>query len=217
MKPSQKKYINLRVAVVGIIFIIFFSIIGSRAIYLQVFCYSDLCQKATNEYIKVVTTRGKRGTIYDRNGGELAVSIDVRSVAAYPPHIKDTPTVVKTLARELNIGEGSLRQKLESRRSFVWVKRQVPPRETEAVRKFGFNGIDFIPEHQRFYTNRMLASQVIGFTGIDGRGLEGIEFYYNRYLQGKAGKSAVLKDALGRIFDKSGGRAEANEICPKKN
>ena len=62
-------------------------------------------------------------------------------------------------------------------------------------------GIEFVPERNRFYPNKTLASQAVGFTGLDGTGLEGIEFSYDDFLRGSAGKHTVFKDALGKVFD----------------
>lgn len=203
MKPDiEKRYIKIRIAVVAFFFGIAFLVIGARAFYLQVFQNSDISDRAAKEYIKVLKTQGKRGTIYDTNGKEMAVSIDVQSVAVYPPHIKDTEAVAEALERELKIDGNELIRQIESGRRFLWAKRHISPKEAKAVEQFNLPGINFIPEHSRFYPNRGLASQLIGFTGTDSRGLEGIEFFYNRELQGGTREDTVFKDALGRIFDR---------------
>ncbi|MDM8522019.1 penicillin-binding protein 2 [Desulfococcaceae bacterium HSG8] len=218
MKPAiNEKRIKLRIRSIGFLFIFLFLVIGSKAVYLQVFCYSDLFKRASDEYVRVVTTLGKRGSIYDINGREMAVSIDGRSVAVYPRHVKDSESVVNALAQELNIDRQQLNRKVESDRSFVWVKRQVTPRETQALRSLNLKGIDFIPEYSRYYPSKMLAAQVIGFTGIDGHGLEGIEFYYDRYLKGSESKFTVLKDALGRIFDRDIRSQHPDSLLPEKD
>ena len=186
---------------VGIVFSLCLSVIGARAVYLQYFCESWLSQKAADQYQKSYISRGQRGTIYDKNHREMAVSIDVASIAAYPPKIKDVPKAAKALSERLNINSGALKKKLESKKPFVWVKRQVTPKEAAAVKAVKLDGIAFRSERKRFYPNRTLAAQVIGFSGIDGQGLEGIEFSYNAFLEGDAGDFKVLKDALGRRFD----------------
>jgi len=75
------------------------------------------------------------------------------------------------------------------------------PREVSAIRKLDLDGIDFVAESKRFYPMKTLAAQVIGFCGIDGKGLEGLEYYYNRFLSGQGTKWTVFKDALGRSFN----------------
>ena len=131
----------------------------------------------------------------------MAVSIDVTSIAAYPPRIEDVRAAAKSLAKILKINLKALQGRLSSEKKFVWVKRHAAPKETLAVRNLNIAGIDFITEHKRFYPNKTLAAQVLGFTNIDDIGLEGIEFYYNNYLQGASGSFTVIKDALGRGFE----------------
>ena len=201
MKSIEKKYIRLRVIIVGSIFSLFFTAICAKAVYLQVFRGPWLSQKAANEYEISCRSYGKRGTIYDTNLKELAISIDVTSITAYPPKIKNARATAKSLCRVLKINRKSLVRKLASNKKFVWVKRKTTPKEAEAVRNLKIAGIDFMSEHKRFYPNKTLAAQMLGFTDIDDNGLEGIEFYYNSHLQGAASKYTVLKDALGRSFD----------------
>ena len=201
MKPVQTKHIRLRVIIVGSIFSLFFTAIGAKAVYLQIFRGPWLSEKATNQYEVSLKSFGKRGTIYDTNLRELARSIDITSIAAHPQKIKNAQVVARSLAKVLKINRKSLVRKLSSDKKFVWIKRKVTPKETESVRNLKIAGIDFIPEHKRFYPNKTLAAQILGFTDIDDHGLEGIEFYYDASLQGATSKYTVLKDALGRGFD----------------
>lgn len=200
MKPSEKKYIKIRIFLVGLMFSIFLALIGTKAVYLQVFCGSWLSERASNQYERSFACRGKRGSIYDSNQREVAVSIDVTSIAAYPKNVKDVPSTAKSLAKSLKIDPGQLTKKLTAKRSFVWIKRHVTPNEAKEVRVLKLPGIDFFPEHKRFYPMKTLFAQVVGFSGMDGRGLEGIEFYYDSYLKGADYQLTVLKDALGRGF-----------------
>ncbi|MDL1964624.1 MAG: penicillin-binding protein 2 [Deltaproteobacteria bacterium] len=201
MKPVGKKHIKLRIVLIGFIFSIFLSVIGARAFYLQVFCSSWLSEKAANQYEKSLIFQGKRGTIYDANHREMALTIDVASIVAYPPNIEDPEVTSRALGNTLKIDINSLKRKLTSDRSFVWIKRKVTPKQLQQVKVLDLKGIDFISEHERFYPNKTLAAQVLGFSGIDGHGLEGIEYYYDSYLKGSACKSTVLKDAFKRGFD----------------
>lgn len=201
MTPVEKKHIRLRVIIIGSIFSLFFTAIFAKAVYLQLFRGPWLSQKAATQYKVSCRSYGKRGTIYDTNLKELAISIDVTSITAHPPKIKNAQATAKLLSKVLKINRKSLVRKLASNKKFVWIKRKATPKETEAARNLKIAGIDFLTEHKRFYPNKMLAAQMLGFTDIDDRGLEGIEFYYNEYLQGVASKYTVLKDALGRSFD----------------
>ena len=201
MKPVEKKKIRFRIIIIGSFFSVFFTIIGAKAVYLQIFCGPWLSQKAANQYEASFKSSEKRGTIYDTNLKEMAVSVDVTSIAAHPRQIKDARAMAKSLAGILKIDSKELIKKLSSDKKFVWIKRRVTPKETEAVRNLKITGIDFIPEHNRFYPNKMLSAQTLGFTNIDDHGIEGIEFYYDAHLRGPTSKFTVLKDALGRGFD----------------
>ncbi|MBW1746723.1 MAG: penicillin-binding protein 2 [Deltaproteobacteria bacterium] len=201
MKSIKKNHIKLRTILIGFIFSIFLSAIGARAFYLQVFCSSWLSRKAANQYEKSLIFHGKRGTIYDTNHREMALSIDVTSIVAYPPNIEEPAATSKALNKTLKIDLNSLKQRLTSDRSFVWVKRKVTPKEVKDVKALDLKGIDFISEHERFYPNKTLAAQMLGFSGTDGHGLEGIEYYYDTYLKGSTCSFTVLKDAFKRGFD----------------
>ena len=197
----EKKYIKIRQILVGIIFLVTFAIIGARAVQVQVFDGPWLSKKASDQYEKSFTAAGKRGIIYDRNFRELAVSIEVTSIAAYPKQIKHAGATAKVLAKALDIHSSKIKQKLTSKKSFVWIKRQTTPKETQAVQVLQLKGLEFIPEYNRFYPNTTLAAQALGFTGLDGDGLEGIEFFYNRNLKAANSIYTVFKDANGNGFN----------------
>jgi cell division protein FtsI (penicillin-binding protein 3) len=197
----KEKYIKLRVLIVGLVFIILFGVIGAKAVHLQVYRSPWLAQKASNQYEKSLKSSGKRGTIYDRNLREMAVSIDVTSIAVRPAKIKQPNSASRALAKALKTDRRKIKKKLKSKSPFVWVKRQASPKETAAVQALGLDGIEFVPERNRFYPNKTLASHALGFTGLDGYGLEGIEFSYDRYLRGSDNSFTVFKDALGKVFN----------------
>jgi cell division protein FtsI (penicillin-binding protein 3) len=196
----EKKYINIRAALVGVIFTAVFAVIGARAIQVQVYDGPWLAKKASDQYEKSFTSTGKRGTIYDRNFREMAVSIEVTSIAAYQNQIKDLNGTAKALAKALNMKSAKIKEKLKSKQPFVWIKRQSTPKETKAVQDLKLEGIVFIPELNRFYPGTTLAAQALGFTGLDGDGLEGLEFFYDRYLKAEADNYTVFKDARGNGF-----------------
>jgi len=209
------KYIKLRVFLIGFVFIVLFTVIGAKAFHLQVYRSPWLAQKASSQYEKSLTSSGNRGTVYDRNLREMAVTVDVASIAARPPEIKNLQSTSKALAKALRMDYRQIKQSLKSKSPFVWIKRQASPKETEAVKALELAGIEFVPERNRFYPNKTLASQALGFTGLDGYGLEGIEFAYDRYLRGSDNNFTVFKDALGKVFDekqKNDGRTDGRNI-----
>ena len=195
------KYIKLRVFLVGVTFIVLFAVIGAKAVHLQVYRSPWLAQKASNQYETSLKSSGKRGTVYDRNLREMAVTIDVTAIAARPAKIKQPKAASRALAKILKTDRRHILKKLKSKGPFVWIKRQASPKETAAVKSLDLDGIEFVPERNRFYPNKTLASQAVGFTGLDGYGLEGIEFSYDGHLRGSAGKHTVFKDALGKVFN----------------
>jgi cell division protein FtsI (penicillin-binding protein 3) len=201
----------LRAAIIGGFFMVWLAAIGFRAGYLQIYRGRWLSNKAAEQVEEKVTIYGKRGTIYDAQHQAMAVSIDTPSVAAYPGNMENKAAAAARIAKALGLKAGDVRRKLTSGRHFVWIKRQASPKEADAVRALAIKGIDFLPEHTRFYPNTTLAGQVLGFTGIDGHGLEGLEFYYDRELHGGEQTITVFKDALGRGFnaDKLAGRQQA--------
>lgn len=210
-KAEERKRLYRRLVVVGIFFSLLLSTIGAKAVYLQVLRGPWLSEVAAKQYARSVRTLPRRGTIYDSKQRELAVSIDVRSIAASPQQIADIHSTARAISPLLGLKNETLFQKLLSERKFVWVKRHVSPRMAESVKKLGVNGLSFITEYTRFYPNKDLAAQVLGFTGVDGDGLEGIEFYFDRYLKGTGSNFTVLKDALGRHFELATA-ADANTI-----
>ncbi len=200
MKSNEKRHIRFRLVLVICIFFILFTAIGARAVYLQVFRGPWLAQKAADQYERSFELAGNRGTIYDTNFTKMAVSNLATSIAAYPKQIKNARESAKELSRILKINRKALEKKLICKKPFVWIKRQSSPNETKAVKDLKLDGIGFIPEYNRFYPNKTLAAQVLGFTGTDGNGLEGIEFYYDTYLRGARGSFTILKDAFGNGF-----------------
>jgi cell division protein FtsI (penicillin-binding protein 3) len=130
----------------------------------------------------------------------MAMSIDVTSIAANPAKLGDVDQASAVLATALEMDRKTLVRRLSGSRSFVWVRRQVTPKQSAAVSELQLGGVDFLSEHKRFYPSRKLAAQVLGFTGVDGKGLEGVEYRYNEVLSGNSESTMVLKDALGRGF-----------------
>ena len=194
------KYIRLRILALGLMFTLGFAVIGGKALLLQVYDGLWLSRKATGQVEDSLRAVGKRGTIFDRRGHEMAVSIDVASIAVRPRQVKDAEATARELARVLKKKPADVKERLAGGKPFVWIKRQATPREADAVRELRLPGVEFVADSNRFYPNRTLAAHALGFTGMDGKGLEGIEFFYDRELRGTATSVKVLKDARGNDF-----------------
>ncbi len=200
-KPVIERNIRIRTLFYGLSFSSLFLIIGFKLVCLQVFEGSRLSEVAANQYERTFKSTGKRGTIFDKNLREMAISIDVTSIAVHPAQVKDKKKTARLLSKALGKNFNTLYRSLQSEKPFVWIKRQVNPTEEGKVRKLGLEGVVFKSEYSRFYPNRSLASQVIGFSGIDGHGLEGVEFSYDDQLKGQVIRQTALTDALGRRID----------------
>jgi cell division protein FtsI (penicillin-binding protein 3) len=114
--------------------------------------------------------------------------------------VKAPDAAAQGLARVLKRKPQEIKERLASRKPFVWIKRQATPKEAEAVKQLRIPGIEFVSETSRFYPNRALAAHVLGFTGMDGKGLEGVEFFYDSHLRGADTSVKVLRDAHGNGF-----------------
>jgi cell division protein FtsI (penicillin-binding protein 3) len=202
MKPNNTRHIAMRIQILGVFFCLLFAIIGLKAFHLQVFECKKLSDRAQQEYERPIVSAGKRGVIYDRNLNELAVSIHASSIAAMPSRIENVKKTAKQVAKILNLNEKELYKRLSQSTRFTWIKRQVAPQRVSAVAALDLKGIELVPEFSRFYPHKTLAAQVLGFAGIDSKGLEGIELYYNKEIEGVAQEYKIMKDALGRGFDR---------------
>ena len=198
---TQKQAETRRLHVMVAAMVLWAAVIGARLFFLHVVHSADYRQRAERQQQRTLDVSPRRGVIYDRNGNELAVSIKVDSVFAVPDEIRNLDTTARTLSSLLGISRQELRGKLESERSFVWVKRKLNGAEAAAVRKARLSGIYFQKEDRRFYPKRDLAAQVLGYVDIDEKGLGGLEYRYNNLVRGDAGRVLVMTDARGRSFN----------------
>jgi len=203
MRIKDKKWIRIRIYITGICFFLVFCLIFLRAYQLQILKGSQLSSLAKKGYTGKLTLTSQRGTIFDRNGKELALSIEVDSLYCYPKKVKNKRTTATHLARALDLDKKDVLKKLHSSRPFVWIKRKITPEEINSVKKLNITGIDFTKESRRYYPCMETGAHVIGFASQDNKGLEGIELKYNRYLEGQEARFSRIHDALGRplVFD----------------
>ncbi|MBA7634371.1 Stage V sporulation protein D [subsurface metagenome] len=175
-----------------------------RLWYLQILKTEEFQVRATRQHEKTIKLEAKRGKIYDRQGRELALSMEVDSIFAAPKEIKKKKDTAKKISSILQLEFRKINKKLHKRKSFVWLKRKVDPQEADSLRKLNLAGIYFLKESKRFYPKREIASHILGFVGIDNQGLEGIEKLYDRQIKGSPGRGVIEKDALGRqIFSRN--------------
>jgi cell division protein FtsI (penicillin-binding protein 3) len=185
---------------VGSILVVIFTLIvlEIRLYYIQIVSHRRYKRMADKQSISVIQAEFKRGTIYDRNGKELAIESEASSVYAIPDSISHREKTAKKLALSLDMSEKAIRKKMETSNPFVWLRRKIDTETAEKIKSLHLKGIEFISEGKRFYPENELASQVIGLAGLDNQGLSGIENYFDTILRGKTEKAIRRKDGFGR-------------------
>ena len=191
-----------RARVVLILLVGGFAVLAARGVYLQAVHTEFLQEKGDARYSRVLEIPATRGRILDRNGEALAVSTPVKSVWAIPGDIEANGAQRRKLAALLGVPPGELQKKLsDTSKDFVYLKRQVAPETASAVQALGLKGIHDHPEYRRYYPGGEVTAHVIGFTGVDDTGQEGIELAHQATLGGKPGSRRVIRDRLGHIVE----------------
>jgi len=207
MKPKRStKRISLardldkprwRVFIVATLLIALFAMVSVKALELQILDRERAFKIARKQHHGTSTLLPRRGKIFDRNGKELAVNIDVKSIYANPKKVTNPSETAKILSEKLNLSQKKILDRVSSDKSFVWIKRLAESESVEELQNLDITGLGYIPEPKRIYPNGHLMGQVIGITDIDSIGIEGIEYSYDRLLTGKTRKITLKRDARG--------------------
>ena len=190
--------------VVAFLTVICFMVLIGRLVFLQLVESEPYQQKAINQQLRETTVKAKRGTIYDRNLNVLAMSASVWEVSLNPTNIKDSQReiIAKTLSELLGVDEQRVLEKSQKKNYYELIKRRVEQAEADAIRAFisenKITGIVLNEDYKRYYPYGDFAATILGFTGDDHQGLNGLESYYERYLKGVDGKIVSIKNALGK-------------------
>lgn len=201
MEKNQKKQTKRRILLVQILLVGCIFLLGAKSFDVQIFKAHDLTRKAEQGYSKYLTIKGERGQILDRHFNKLGTSIDAPTITADPSQILDPARTAAGISKILNTKQAVLKAKLSRSGRFVVIARKVSPAQAKQIRNLNIQGIYLKNDSKRFYPNRNLAAQVIGFTGKNDSGLEGLEFKYNAVLEGDIVKIKVTRDGAGRILD----------------
>ncbi|MBQ3283837.1 MAG: penicillin-binding protein 2 [Atopobiaceae bacterium] len=192
-------------AILRIVELLFFALIGVvalRLVWIQVIDGPRLAERAETQRTNVAVINAKRGTIYDRNGNVLAMSVDCKTIYCNPKEVTDAPRTARVLASILGGNGSDYLETVTMDTTFVYVERQVDDTAAEDLRQAladeGLTGIYFLPDTKRIYPYGATGGQVLGVVGIDGDGLSGIELYYNDILRGVNGE---LRMELSRDGD----------------
>ena len=191
-----------RIRLLVALFAAVFAVALARATWLQAVRAPNLARLATSQQRETITLPARRGTIYDRLGTELALGEEATTVYANPKQITSPRAVAPLVARDLGLDEVAVLAALSDRsRGFVYLARKADPERAKALEARHLVGIGFYPEERRSYPQRRVGSSVVGFAGLDNRGLAGLELQYDGALSGTDGEETIVRDPFGRMLD----------------
>ncbi len=193
-----------RSRLIGLLILGGFAVLVGRSFYLQVLHNDFLQEKGESRYKRDLEISASRGRIADRNGDILAVSTPMKSVWAIPAEARLTPQQSRQLAALMEMDAKELSRKLASDKPFVFLQRQLPPEIGDKVAALKLPGIGQDREYRRYYPAGEMTAHVVGFTGVDDKGLEGVELAFQNQLLGHPGSRSVIRDRRGQIVEDVG-------------
>ena len=185
---------------IGLLFAIFLALLvvaAGRTLWLGGVQAASLQRAAVTQQVDRIDVPARRGAISDRNGIELAVAEPAADVAATPYLVEHPAKTAAALAPLLGRTQAEVLEKLGTDGGFVYLARNLPAGKAEKIKKLKIPGMSFIPSSRRDYPRKWLASQAIGGVGVDGQGLSGLEYTFEKVLGGTDGTRRIVKDALG--------------------
>lgn len=190
---------------VGLLLMGAFLALVARGFYLQVINNDFLQEKGDSRYRRDIEVSASRGKIIDRNGDMLAVSTPMKSIWAIPGDARMMQLAQKQqLAALLDMSVRELDGKIAAEKTFVFVKRQVPPETADRITALKFPGVHQEKEYRRYYPTGDMTAHIVGFTGVDDKGLEGVELAFQQSLLGHPGNRTVIRDRRGSIVEDVG-------------
>jgi cell division protein FtsI (penicillin-binding protein 3) len=191
---------NLRLYLLAGVFVLWCCAICTRLVYLQIFRYGTFEQRAQHQQQRTEEVSAPRGIIFDRNGQELAMSINVDSVFAVPSEMPKPASTISLIARITRQDPRELLARCEAAKSFCWLARKPDPEVSARIRSLNLRGVYFQKEPKRYYPKNELAAQALGYVGMDDSGLSGIEREYEKQLHGHPGEMIISVDARKKWF-----------------
>jgi cell division protein FtsI (penicillin-binding protein 3) len=204
-KSKTRPDASLRRVVFVAAFIIFWmAAISVRLVYVQVSMHDAMAERARKQQQGSLEISPERGQVSDREGRELARSIDSDSIYVAPDEVGDADTTAARLAEVLGLDEAKVFRQLNDAKAgskFVWIARRIPHEQAEQIEGMKLAGVHARKEPKRFYPNGRLAAHVLGFVGLDNNGHAGIEQFYNQKISGEGGRILLEADSLGRAYE----------------
>jgi cell division protein FtsI (penicillin-binding protein 3) len=191
---------NLRLYILAGVFVFWCATISVRLVYLQIFRYGNFEHRAQHQQQRTEEVSARRGIIYDRQGRELAMSINVDSVFAVPAEMPKPASTISLIARITKQDPRELLAKCDAAKTFCWLARKPDPEISARIRSLNLRGVYFQKESKRYYPKNELAAQVLGYVGMDDAGLSGIEREYEDQLHGRPGQMLISIDARKQWF-----------------
>ncbi len=207
IKRNSRKRISLakdlskprwKVCLIGAVILVLFGAVSVRAFKLQVLNRDRAFDVAKKQHRGLFTLLPRRGKILDMNKKELAINVDASSVYVHPGNVKNPKQLSRNLSKYLKHTQKEIVGMLLSKKPFVWIERLAEPEAVSKLKSANIEEIGFVEEPKRVYPNGHLAGQILGFTDIDSKGIEGIEYDLDSLLAGSPGKVVVKRDARGR-------------------
>ncbi len=187
-----------RAGTLGAALLLCLALLGVRLTYVQAVRSEQYAETARKQRVRKIELPARRGAVYDRNGGELAVSIPARTVYANPHQVSDPARTARVLAPLLGRSAAELETELRKDRGFVYLARRIGVVTTKKISALRLPGVGVLDEPRRLYPGGTLAAGVVGFIGTDQRGLAGVEYGYEELLGGRSGYRVLEQDPRGR-------------------
>jgi cell division protein FtsI (penicillin-binding protein 3) len=195
------RLVNRRIRLVVAVFAILFAAVLARAAWLQGVRAGTLDALAASQHREVVEIASRRGTIYDRMGRALAIGEPATTIYANPKQIRNPQDVADRVAIALGLEADDLLPLLSDRsKGFVYLKRKADPEQAALLEEQNIVGLGFLREERRAYPQGSIGSEVVGYAGIDNKGLAGLELELDDALSGSPGSENVVRDPFGRAL-----------------
>ena len=177
-----------------------FFVVAMRLADIMILNHDRLYAKARMQQLKGEDVRVRRGVIFDRQGRELAVNLDLESLYCDPAEVNAPQKSALELSAATGRPSGVMLAKLSSGGHFVWLERKLEPDTVRRIKDAKISGIGFVPDAKRVYPKGSVASQVLGFVNVDNKGIDGVELKYDKYLSTGGGKVLLTRDASGKTL-----------------
>jgi cell division protein FtsI (penicillin-binding protein 3) len=193
---------NRRIRLLLAVFAVVFGLTLLRAAWLQGVRAQSLGAMAAKQHRQTLAIPAGRGTVYDRTGVQLAIGESATTVYADPKQIGDPTKVAPVVARILRLDPKQVYAELADRsRGFVYIRRKADPTRAAKLAKLNITGLGFYAEERRFYPQRSIASQLLGYAGVDNHGLSGLELSLDKQLAGRDGNETLVRDPFGHVLE----------------